>query len=146
MGANVCTENGCVCGSEGKTCLSTGSTPKCFSSNNTFTQNDIDATCKVGANIIHDQTTILQKYLLSIFLISFLLVINCYQCVKASQDSCKSADTPSDPTTPVCGADGVCVKCTKNDGAVGDGSEPGTCTGGMMGRYFNCYATGECKF
>ena len=59
MGANVCTENGCVCGSEGKTCLSTGSTPKCFSSNNTFTQNDIDATCKVGANIIHDQTTIL---------------------------------------------------------------------------------------
>jgi len=113
MGANVCTENGCVCGSEGKTCSSSGSTPKCFSSNNTFTQNDIDATCK---------------------------------CVKASQDSCKSADTPSDPTTPVCGADGVCVKCTKNDGTVGDGSEPGTCTGGMMGRYFNCYATGECKF
>ena len=56
------------------------------------------------------------------------------------------ADTPSDPTTPVCGAEGVCVKCTKSDGKVGDGSEPGTCTGGMMGRQFNCYATGECKF
>ena len=59
------------------------------------------------------------------------------------QDSCKNAET-TNPTTPVCGADGVCVGCKNSDGSAGDGSEPGTCTGGMM-QPFKCHATGECK-
>ena len=46
-GANICTENGCQCGSVGDWCDLSGPTPRCLSANDSYTQNDASATCKV---------------------------------------------------------------------------------------------------